>query len=101
MNQLMDHIAQRADVTPSLTAVRHSGEAVSFGRLDSAIADYSSVVTNRGMSEGSAVVAGLLNSLPSVAKLSAEQIGEAMSDMLTWLSRDLPAAAPGRLRAVG
>ncbi|NMO00083.1 hypothetical protein HH308_02510 [Gordonia sp. TBRC 11910] len=100
MNQLLEHIQQRAEITPTLTAVRHSGEAVTFGRLDSAIADYSPVVTASGMSDQSAVVAGLLHSLPTVTRLSAAQIGAAMHDMLAWLSRDLDGGAGRQLRAV-
>lgn len=99
MNQLLEHIAHRAEATPTLTAVRHSGAAVSFGRLDEAIADYTPVVTAQGLSDDSAVVAGLMHSLPVVSRLSASQVADAVRDMLMWLSRDIDGGT-GRLRAV-
>ncbi|MFW0788918.1 hypothetical protein [Gordonia sp. CPCC 205333] len=101
MNEVLGHIQHRAEITPTLTAVRHSGDAVSFERLDSVIGDYSNVVTAHGLSSSSALVAGLLNAMPNVARLSAPQIGDAIRDMVMWLGRDIEGGSSGRLHAVG
>lgn len=100
MNQLLEHIAHRAEATPTMTAVRHSGAAVSFGRLDKAIAEYTPVVTAQGLSDDSAVVAGLMHSLPVVSKFAPAQLADAVRDMLMWLARDIDGGSTGRLRAV-
>lgn len=99
----VEHIRRRADVTPTLTAVRHSGESATYRDLAESLAHYENVTRVQGLGVGSAVAAGVLHCMPGVAAGDGESVARAMSDIVEWLGRDIgdTGTGSGSLRAVG
>lgn len=97
-----DHIRRRADVTPTLTAVRHGGDSATYRDLADSMDNYEGVTRAFGLGVGSAVAAGVLHCLPGVAGYDdGAAVARAMSDIVAWLGRDVDDSGVGSFRAVG
>lgn len=102
MYDVMNDVRARAQVTPSLPAVRYAGQMVTYGDLDRAIETYSDVMRRHGMSMESAFYAAILHSIPALAEITdADAQGRALDQVVEWLSRHVSAASGEGLRAVG
>lgn len=102
LESTVEHIRHRADTTPTLTAVRYSGESATYAALADSFDDYEFVTRARGFGPGSVLIAGVLHCLPSVGeRTDQESVVRAMSDIVAWLGRDVEDGGYGQLRAVG
>lgn len=91
MDELLRDIATRAEVTPSLPAVRIGAHMVTYAELDDAIGSYGEVLDRHGLSHNAALAAALTHSLPELARISdVERRTEVLGDVVEWLSRHLP-----------
>ncbi|MGV9791600.1 hypothetical protein [Gordonia sp. NPDC003422] len=101
---IIDQVFAKADLTPSLTAVRHSGQAATYGALAEALTRYEQVASKHSINAEAALPASVLHCLPNVGKLgSPDAVAGALGEILSWLGRDVPRGDEGRghLRAVG
>ncbi|MCF8586974.1 hypothetical protein [Gordonia liuliyuniae] len=99
------HVADRSEAGSWMVAVRHSGDAVTFGALEAAINDYRRIVGTHGMSLESALTGALLHTAPSLVDLEPAERARVVDQMIRWLGRDVAAApavtAAPTLRSVG
>lgn len=101
---IIDNVFAKAELTPSLTAVRHSGQATTYGALATALERYEQVASKHSINAEAALPASVLHCLPDVGNLgSPDAVAGAMGEILGWLGRDIPRGDEGRghLRAVG
>lgn len=101
---IIDQVFAKADQTPRLTAVRHSGQATTYCALAEALTRYEQVASRHCINAEAALPASVLHCLPNVGQLgSPDEVAGAMGEIITWLGRDLPRGDEGRghLRAVG
>ena len=101
---IIDQVFAKAELTPSLTAVRHSGQAATYGALAEALTRYEQVASKHSINAEAALPASVLHCLPNVGKLGLpDQVAGAIGEILSWLGRDVPRGDEGRghLRAVG
>lgn len=90
MNELLLEIRTRAQVTPSLPAVRFGGQMVTYGELDQAFQEFEAVMARHDMSREAAFYAAVLHSIPAIAGLDdPDQQGRILDQVVAWLSRHL------------
>ncbi|UQE74417.1 MULTISPECIES: hypothetical protein [unclassified Gordonia (in: high G+C Gram-positive bacteria)] len=90
MNDLLSRIEQRAAAMPWMTAVRLSGEVVTYGDLYQRICEYDRVVSRHALSENAALSAALMSFLPdAIRRLEPEVQGRWVADAIMWLGRGL------------
>lgn len=86
----LDEVAHRAEVTPTLTAVRYGHDSVSYHDLAGALAGYDSVADHNGMAVGSSMAAAILHCLPTIGSLGEPSaVVKAVNQVVEWLGRDL------------
>ena len=96
-----DEIARRAEMTPTLTAVRVHGESATYRDLAGALARYGRVADHNGLGLGSTIAAAILHCLPRIGRLGEPSaIVNTVCQVLDWLARDLDGGFGG-LRAIG
>lgn len=99
IRNLSVHLADRADETPWLTAVRVGDDSVTYGDLVESLHNYRRVVDAQLMSVESAVSAAVMHTMPGLTALTPRDMARAMEQVVQWLGRDLPAAR-SQLRSV-
>lgn len=102
---IVDDVLAKADLIPSLTAVRYGSQAVTYGALGEAFVRYERVASEHALDGVAALPAAILHCLPDVGMLeSPEAVVGAMGEILTWLGRSVPrdddGHGRGHLRAV-
>ncbi|MAU82295.1 hypothetical protein VX037_00415 [Gordonia sp. Z-3] len=96
-----DEIARRAQVTPTLTAVRVHGESATYRELAGALVRYGRVSDLNGLGVGSTIAAAILHCLPRIGRLGEPMaVVHTVRQVLDWLARDLDEGFGG-LRAIG
>ncbi|GAB23799.1 MAG TPA: hypothetical protein DIW80_01000 [Gordonia polyisoprenivorans] len=101
MNELLQDIRDRADMTPSLPAVRFGGHMVTYGELDQALDSFEVVMAQHGMSREAAFYAAVLHSVPALAEISdPDEQGRNIDQVVAWLGRHLEPTV-GHLRVAG
>lgn len=98
--QVVDHIRDRAEVTPGVVAARFGEDSVTYGELAFRIIGFTDVMARQGMSPASAFNASLLTALPSLSQLSPDVLGDFVDDIVLWLSRGMSDHVED-LRAIG
>lgn len=99
IRSLSVHLADRAEATPWLTAVRIGEESVTYGDLVESLHGYRRVVDAEYMSVESALTAAVMHNMPGLSDLAPHELARAMQEIVQWLGRDLPSARPS-LRSV-
>lgn len=100
---IIDNVFAKAELTPRLTAVRHTGQAANYGDLADALERYEQVASKHSIHAEAALPAAVLHCLPNVGNLgSPDAVAGAMGEIIGWLGRDIPRNDEGRghLRAV-
>lgn len=96
-----DEVHRRAEVTPGLTAVRHSGDSATYQDLAGALTRYDLVAESNGLGVGSSLVAAILHCLPRIGSLDEPSaVATAVGQVVEWLARDI-GDGYGMLRSVG
>ncbi|MYR08767.1 hypothetical protein GTV32_21720 [Gordonia sp. SID5947] len=102
MNDVLEDIQRRAQVTPRLAAVRFGDDVVTYGALDESISSYETVMDRHGLSRDAAFHAGLLHCMPSLTRIDGTtERNRVVGEVVAWLARDIEGGAEGGLRAVG
>ncbi|AZG48352.1 hypothetical protein [Gordonia insulae] len=97
----LDEVQRRAELTPTLTAVRYSGESVTYRDLAIALTRYDVVAETNGLGIGSSLVAAILHCLPRIGALGdPTAVARTVHQVVEWLARDI-GDGYGSLRAVG
>ncbi|GAA4680556.1 hypothetical protein [Gordonia humi] len=98
------HVADRAESTGWMVAVRHGADAVTFGDLAAGINDYRRIVGAQQLSLESALTGALLHAAPGLIGLDPADCARAVDQMISWLGRDIAPVAVSSapvLRSVG
>ena len=83
-------VRRRAEITPTLTAVRFGGESATYSDLAEAFTGYDTVVERNGLGVGSSVVASIIHCLPRIGSLGEPAaVAVATGQVVDWLARDL------------
>ncbi|MBD0860956.1 hypothetical protein IA539_06985 [Gordonia sp. zg691] len=101
---IIEQVYARSESSPRLTAVRHSGQAATYGDLAVALEGYEHVTDKHFTRADVALPAAVLHCLPNVSGLgSPESVAGALGEIYEWLGRDSRRGETGRghLRAVG
>ncbi|MFW0795584.1 hypothetical protein AAFP30_17365 [Gordonia sp. CPCC 205515] len=101
MEELIEHIKRKAEITPSLTAVRFGEDSVTFGGLSTSLRAYEDVMSSHALSSDAAMIPALMNCIPGIASVGepTKQM-RIVNEVIGWLSRDLGGGTDNRLRAV-
>ncbi|WP_342774339.1 hypothetical protein [Gordonia oryzae] len=101
MKELLQDIRDRADITPSLPAVRFGGQMVTYGELGQALDSFEAVMAQHGMSREAAFYAAVLHSVPQLAEIpDPDEQGRNLDQVVAWLARHLEHTV-GHLRVAG
>ncbi|GAB89951.1 hypothetical protein [Gordonia rhizosphera] len=85
-----DAIAHRAEITPTLTAVRCSGDSATYRDLAGALVRYDTVAEHNGLGIGSTVTAAIMHCLPRIGSLDEpSDVAGTVCEVIEWLARDI------------
>lgn len=94
VTELLVDIRTRAQLTPSLPAVRFDGCMVTYGDLGAAVDSFETVTQRHGLAGGASLYAAVLHTLPALADLDdAVEQGVVLDQVISWLGRHLPPSA--------
>ncbi|MEE4021555.1 hypothetical protein V1Y59_00585 [Gordonia sp. PKS22-38] len=96
-----DEVARRAEITPTLTAVRFSGQSATYRDLSRALVRYGMVSDLNGLGIGSTICAAIVHCLPRIGRLGEPAaVAFTVNQVIDWLARDIGHGETG-LRAIG
>lgn len=98
--RLRDWVDDRADLTPTLVALRIDDRATTYGELADTIDAYVDTAEYRGLSEDAGVVAALIACAPALVAGDGAAVPTRIDEVIAWLSRDLYDYGQTPLRAI-